>query len=109
MQRTQQVPRSDVYLIQAAIDESFFVSVVSEDEILANTRYHSKSTIEKVLGDLDEALLVFHSPDGQYQGSACVVYDYGQRPEEIIADYSTGLWVETVMEAYWKKYIDIPQ
>lgn len=106
MPRTPQIPPSDIYLMDAATNAGFFISVKCEGETLANTKHDSRSKIEKVLGDVDEATLVFRDSDGKLQGWGHIVYDYGQRNEEIIADMSTG-WVENVMNEYYKKYVHL--
>lgn len=107
MPRTPQVPPSDIYLMEAANKAGFLISVESTDDgeiLVEKQRYSSRGKIEKMLGELDEAMLYFHNLSGEYQGSALIMYDYGQRNEEIVADYSSG-WVETVMNEYSKKYL----
>lgn len=109
MPRTPQIPPSDIYLMEAANKAGFLISVQSTDDcemLVEKERYSSRGKIEKMLSDLDEAMLCFHNLDGEYQGCALIMYDYGQRNEEIIVDYSTG-WVQNVMDGYFKKYVNL--
>lgn len=108
MPRTPQIPPSDIYLMEEAKKAGFLISVEATDDgevLVEKERYSSRGKIEKVLGDLDEAILMFHDADGTYKGSALIVYEYGQRNEEIITNYSSDLWVEEVMDGYYRKYV----
>ena len=109
MPRTPQIPPSDIYLMEQAKKAGLLISVEGSDDgeiLVEKTRYSLRGKIEKMLGDLDEAILRFYTPDGEYKGFALIMYEYGQRNDEIISDYSTTEWVSTVMADYYKKYVN---
>jgi hypothetical protein len=113
----EKVPRSDYFLINAAIVRNLHIEVVATDNLKVLCKMTQKqSKIRRVLNDLDEARLNFYlvndnrSTDDQdrsvYQGHAVIIYDHGQLPEEIVSDYSALGIISEIMERYWQRHLD---
>lgn len=92
--------RADVYLVDAALAAGYVISVVVDGQLVEVDYSSDRAAIFAVLDDVDDAIVNIYDADRRRVGSAFVVYEYGQSPDEIVAYYSADGWVSETMDRF---------